>query len=346
MTHRLIEHLFFFGLLGVSAYLMWEIIAPFAGMLVLSAILVVLSYPAYIWIQHHISPRKSRAIAALLSIALVVCVVLLPLTFVGYLLFSEALSFYNSISEGSALSFTGAVNDIEAFIQQFVPAFDISISQYANQVASWFSSHVQGIFASTLSTVFLLFLSFIALYYFFVDGKEFTRSLIKLSPLPDADDEQILRRLAQAVRSVVVGILAVALAQGFVTAIGLAIFGFEQAVLLGSVAAIGALIPAIGTSIVFIPAVAYLVLTGSYLEGVGLALWGMLAVGLIDNLLGPYIMSRKVPLHPFLILLSVLGGIAFFGPIGFILGPVVLSFFTVLLELYNTHLTPSGDMDL
>lgn len=341
MKARLIEHLFFFGLLGIAGYLMWEIIKPFVGMLILSAILVTISYPAYLWIVEHVSFRKNRSIAAVISIFLLVSVVLIPISSIGYLLFSEAFTFYTSVSEGSALSFSRTVNDVEGFIQQYIPSFEISIRAYAEQVASWFSAHVQTIFTGTLTTFFLFFLSFIAMYYFFVDGKEFTRSLVKISPLPDADDENILRRIAQSVRSVVVGILSVALAQGFVTGIGLAIFGFEQAILLGSIAAIGALIPAVGTAIVFIPTVAFLAFSGMYLEAIGLALWGMLAVGLIDNLLGPYIMSRNVPIHPFLILISVLGGIAFFGPIGFILGPVVLSFFVVLLELYNTHIAES-----
>jgi predicted PurR-regulated permease PerM len=70
----------------------------------------------------------------------------------------------------------------------------------------------------------------------------------------------------------------------------------------------------------------------------GVALWGTLAVGIIDNLLGPYLMSRGATLHPFVILIAVLGGIALFGPIGFILGPVSVSLLVVLLELYSMHL--------
>ena len=69
-----------------------------------------------------------------------------------------------------------------------------------------------------------------------------------------------------------------------------------------------------------------------------LALWGTLAVGLVDNLLGPYLMSRGSSLHPFLILLSVLGGVGMFGPIGFVVGPVIVSLFIVLLELYSKHI--------
>jgi predicted PurR-regulated permease PerM len=115
------------------------------------------------------------------------------------------------------------------------------------------------------------------------------------------------------------------------------LFGFDRAVLWGSIAAFGALIPGVGTSIVFIPTVIYLILSGSYFLAGGMALWGMLAVGFIDNLLGPYLIGRKSNLHPFFILISVLGGISLLGPIGFILGPVSMSLFVVLMELYGLH---------
>ncbi len=78
---------------------------------------------------------------------------------------------------------------------------------------------------------------------------------------------------------------------------------------------------------------------GQYIHAAGLLVWGVLAVGLIDNLLGPYLMSRGNKMHPFLILLAVLGGLSVFGPIGFIVGPVLVSLFVVLLELYSLHIS-------
>ncbi|MCA9365553.1 AI-2E family transporter, partial [Candidatus Kaiserbacteria bacterium] len=92
------------------------------------------------------------------------------------------------------------------------------------------------------------------------------------------------------------------------------------------------------TSIVLVPAVIYSVFVGDWFTVIGLTAWGMLAVGLIDNLLGPYLMSRGTKQHPFVTLIAVLGGIALFGPIGFIVGPVIMSLFLVLLELYNQHI--------
>lgn len=338
MTNRLVEHLFFFGFLGVVAYLMWQIIQPFIGALALAAIIATICYPFYTRIVR-VMPKKNTSLAAVLSVFFVIVVLFAPLTILGYLLFIQAAAFYNSIDGGVSFSLEQSLLNIQNFIQNFAPNFSLDITGYAQQVAGWLTSNIGTIFAGTALTVFLFFITLIALFYLFRDGAHFTKQLVHLSPLPDSEDEHILRKLSTSVRSIVLGRLTVALIQGSLTSIGLLIFGFEQVVLWGSVAAIGALIPAVGTTIIFIPAVAILALAGSYGAAIGLALWGFIIVGLVDNLIGPYLMSRGTDLHPFLVLLSVLGGIALFGPIGFILGPVTLSLFMVLLELYSMHIS-------
>jgi predicted PurR-regulated permease PerM len=164
------------------------------------------------------------------------------------------------------------------------------------------------------------------------------KSLVRISPLPDKQDAKILDRLARSVRSVLAGSLAVGAIQGTLTAIGFTIFGVPQAILWGMVAAIAALIPAIGTALVFIPTVAFLVIAESYGSAAGVAAWGIVIVGLVDNFLGPYLVSRGATMHSFLVLVSALGGLSVFGPVGFILGPVVMSFFIALLEVYESHI--------
>jgi predicted PurR-regulated permease PerM len=337
VSSRLVEYVFFFGLLGGVAYIIWKLVAPFAGALALAAIIVTICHPLYRRILKR-TPKNNRSLAAFISVLLVVVIVVLPLCILGTFIFREALSVYTLVNSGTQFSFEQSFADIEVFMQTLVPGFNVDLAGYIQQFASFTTSHIGSIFASTASTIFLFFIVLISIFYFFRDGKEFTKYLIQISPLPDSEDEIILHRLAVSIRSVALGTVLVALIQGTLTAIGLSIFGFERAVLWGSIAAIGALIPGIGTTIVFVPAIIYSVVTGSYFIAGGVAVWGILAVGIIDNILGPYLMSRGNKLHPFLILIAVLGGIALFGPIGFILGPVLISLFAVLLELYSTHI--------
>ena len=106
-------------------------------------------------------------------------------------------------------------------------------------------------------------------------------------------------------------------------------------VLWGLVAALAALIPGIGTALILIPAIGYLFFTGSTGAAIGLLIWGVVAVGLIDNFLGPMLVNRGVKIHPFLILLSIFGGLSFFGPVGFVLGPLIIALVFALLEIYR-----------
>ena len=128
--------------------------------------------------------------------------------------------------------------------------------------------------------------------------------------------------------------MIIAVIQGASTSIGLAIFGVPNAIIWGMVAAVASLIPGLGTSLIILPAILYLFLNEQTMQAAGLIIWGMTAVGLIDNFLGPKIVGRGMKLHPLLVILAVLGGFAFFGPIGFILGPLTLGMFLALFDIY------------
>ncbi len=335
--NRIVEYVFFFGFMAIVTYILWEMLAPFVSALALSAIIVTICYPLYERILKY-APRQNKTFAALTTTLVVLLAVVFPLFFIASSLVNQALSLYNETSVGGA-GFVQSLSSAEEQIAKYVPGFELNLTEYIKQASAWLAGNVGAIFAGTASTVFLFFIALIGSFYLFRDGKEFTKKLVVISPLPDEEDERILERMAVAVRSVAMGTVLVALIQGALAALGLAVTGFENYMLLGTIAALGALIPGVGTSIVLVPSILYLFFTGSIVPGIVLTIWATLAVGLIDNLLGPYLMSRGNPLHPFVVLLSVLGGIAFFGPIGFIVGPVVVSLFVVLLELYTLHIS-------
>lgn len=336
-VNRLVEYGFFFALLGVVGYVVFQMLSPFLSALALAAIIVTICYPVYERILQY-TPKQNETVAALVSSLFVIVVVFLPLVFIFSTVINEAVTIYNQANAGRT-GFEASLATVQEQINLFLPDTTLDTNEIVRQSTSWLAGNLGAIFAGTASTVFLFFIALIGSFYLFRDGKDFTKQLVKISPLPDDQDERILARMGIAVRSVATGTVLVALIQGCLTAFGLWLFGFEQYVLWGTVAAIGALVPGVGTSIVFIPAILTLIFAGTYALAAGLAVWAMLAVGLIDNLLGPYLMSRTNPLHPFIVLLSVLGGISVFGPIGFVVGPVVVSLCKVLLELLAMHLS-------
>jgi predicted PurR-regulated permease PerM len=335
-TTHVVQNVFFFALLVGVGFLVWLLFSPFIAALALSAIIVTICYPVNDWIRSRVW-RQSPSLAAGLTTLLVVIVIILPVLWLTSILVGETVAVYQILgSEQEALVTT--LNEQSERLEQYFPGLDLNVTEYLRQSAEWLASKLGAIFVGTAATLFSFFIAMIGSFYFFRDGREFTKLLIRISPLPDDRDELILRRTATAVRSVATGSVLIAIIQGTLTAVGLTLVGFDRAVLLGVLAAFGALIPGVGTTIVIAPAVIYLAVTGSFAAAIFLALWGTLAVGLIDNLLGPYLMSRGSALHPFLILLSVLGGVGLFGPIGFVVGPVIVSLFIVLLELYSKHI--------
>ena len=337
MKAKVIENVFFFGLLGIAAYLVWLVLFPFISALALSIIIATVCFPLYDRMRG-IFPKGYDAIASLASTLVVFLVVVIPLALLGYFLFVEATSFYTSLKAGSSLVSNEPVQYVESLVQKLVPDFSLNFNTFAQNGAEWIVSSIGTFFASTATTLFLLFIAFIGLYYLFKDGRPLARELIHLSPLPDSADEKILDRLSQSVRSVVLGKLTVSLVQGVLVAVGFAVCGIPQSILWGCIAAVAALIPAIGTSLVILPAVVILYFSGSEFYALALLIWGVGVVGVVDNMLGPYLMKRGTELHPFLVLISALGGISYFGPLGFILGPVIMSFFTSLLEVYRTYI--------
>ena len=179
------------------------------------------------------------------------------------------------------------------------------------------------------------------LYYFLKEGVAIKNGLAKQSPIADKEAIAIFTQLSRTITGIVKGSLTIAAIQGILSGIGYFIFAIPNPSLWGVTTAIAALIPGLGTSLVLIPAIIYLLVIGSVGNAVGLMLWAIFMVGLIDNFLSPKLMSRGAQLHPLLILLSVLGGISFFGAVGVFMGPLTVSLLFALYTTYSGNTIPS-----
>lgn len=338
MSDRKPQLYFLLILLAGIFVLAFFIFRPFLYALILAAVFAVVFQPIHQKIVGFV--RGRQGLAALITILIVIIFIFTPLIFLGIQIFQEAQQLYLMLIEGNGkdiiLNFLDALLDS---FQNYLPAtqeFSINIDQYLKQGLSWLLQHLGSVFGSFAKMAVSSFLFLVALYYLLKDGQKLKAAIIALSPLSDADDEAISQKLGTAINAVMKGNLLIALVQGVLTAVGFAIFGVHNAVLWGSIAAIAALIPGIGTALVLTPAIVFLFLKGEMFSGVGLIAWGMGAVGLVDNFLGPKLVGRGMQLHPLIILLSVLGGIGFFGPIGFLLGPLTISLLFVLLNIYSS----------
>lgn len=343
MNNQKTTIIFLLILLAGIFVLAFFIFKPFLYTLALAMVFATVLQPVYQKIVGF--ARGRQGLAALTTILTVIIFIFTPLIFLGTQIFQEAQQLYSSLAEGGGKNaILNILNDLSDSLQNYFPAtqeFSVNIDQYLKQGLSWLLQHLGSVLGSFAKMAVSSFLFLVALYYLLKDGQKLKRAVIALSPLLDTDDEAIFQKLETAVDSVIKGSLLIAFMQGALTAVGFVIFGIPNAVLWGSVTVIAALIPGIGTALVLAPAILFLFLKGDAISGVGLTVWGVTAVGLIDNFLGPKLVGRGMQLHPMIILLSVLGGIGFFGPIGFLLGPLTISLLFALLDIYSS-LTRKG----
>ena len=319
--------------LGASCLVVYFIAKPFLGPLILAAVFAFLFQPIY---QKFLGIFKKReSLAAFATTVLAVILIIIPIAFLGIQIFKESSQLYQSlVGEGG---FEASIKDIiERLRAVFLVPVDLELdfNQYAKQGLEVLIRNIGTVFSSFAKILLNAFVFLTAFYFFLKDGNKLKNYFVALSPLSDADDELIVSRLMSGVSATIKGNLTIGLIQGALTGIGFAIFGVPNAVLWGGVAVVAAFLPGIGTALVIVPAIIFLFLAGNTFGGIGLLVWGVTAVGLVDNFLGPRLVGRGMQLHPLVVFIAVLGGIVFFGPLGFLLGPLAVSVCLALIDIY------------
>jgi predicted PurR-regulated permease PerM len=346
------QHIMFVGLLLFAFVMAALVFLPYMTALVIAIVLSVIFRPLHRFVSKLVSKGdQGSSFAAIVTLLIIAAIVLTPLTFLGVRLYNESGNLYLSLTDEAErakiiTSLNNALYTISHNFFDVTPTFNFdsfNVAEYIQSAFDWLFSNLDKVFSSAAKIALNIFIILIALFYMLRDGGALRKQLIAFSPLKDSHEDQILNKLKQAIHSVVTGSIIVSMLQGLLSGLGFWIFGVPNPVLWGTVAMIAAFIPGVGTSLVLVPAVLYLFFNAPPVwHAVGLLIWGILAVGLIDNFLSGILMNRTVKIHPFLILVSVLGGLSFFGPVGFILGPLILAFLFALIEIYKaSHLSVS-----
>ena len=332
MQPKIIERYFFFGLLFSTFVFTFFIFRPFWIVLVLGASFSIMLYPVYEWLKKKHFPNWLASFTTLLFFIIVLCV---PLFIIGAIVFNQSQNLYHVVvNSGNTFPI---IDSIGNKINQFLPTgISFDINEKISSFISFLTNNLANIFSATLSALFSFVILLLAIFYFLKDGTGWKKAIIGLSPLTDSDDEKIIDKLLKTINGVMKGTLFIAIVQGVLMAIGLTLFGVQNAAIWGVVAAITSLIPSVGTAMVSVPAVIFLFATGHIISALGLAIWSSILVGTIDNFLTPYIIGNKVNIPPFLVLFSVLGGISLLGPVGVLMGPLTVSLLYTLIEIYQS----------
>lgn len=332
----------------IIAYLAFLTVKPFLSAVLAGAIIAYTFYPFYKLVNRFI---KRENLSAFLVSIFIILLITIPLVFLVDNMASESRFFYLRAKQRLA---TGEIFDFECGQGKFCFVLDKvkdmitsqSFRAYAEDAISRFSNFVleqASEFVFALPGVFLqMFVAFFVSFYLFKDGTKLMTRLKKILPLKPQFQKEIFRKIDQITYAVIYGSIIIALIQGSLGAIGFFIFGISSPILWGILMSIFALIPFLGTAVIWGPAALFLIIdglasgeTGILIKGIGLLIYGIVVVSSIDNLLKPRLIGKKASVHPVLVLVGVLGGMAFLGFVGFIIGPLILALFEAFLEIYE-----------
>jgi len=330
-----IQNVFFFSMLLLGLIFFLYLLYPFLGALALAITLAIIFKPLYHDILRSV---KKPAVASIITVILVTIIVAIPVGFLATNVFGEIQQLYYSYLTPSAGATMPSFGNLPGLLQgmqtKYLPWLVINFDSLRTQLVGWLFGGLSNLFGSFFKLIFDFFIIIMGMFYLFKDGHILRKKLAELSPLKDTDDRLIMSKIEGTINSVIRGSVLIGALQGLLVGIGFALFSVPQPILWGTVASVAALVPSIGTALITIPAVIFLLATGQYLLAIGLVIWSLALVHSIDGILGPILMGRGMKVHPFFIFLAVIGGLGFFGPIGFIIGPIVLSLSFTLLEIY------------
>jgi len=328
-----LEWYFFLTIFIVTGLVVGNMFLPFLGALTVALVLAVLGVPVY----HALLPWiHSRSLAAFAVTMLIFAAVVLPASILGSLLVQEVRGLASYVLALDAGQVLPMVKVWEAHLVDLVPGLQtVDYTTVLKDAAQVVARGVGGALSNTAHILFSIFVALFALFYFIRDGERFVEEAVTLSPLSDVEDRQIAKKIGEVSRSLIRGTLLVAVIQGVLTGVGLWIAGVPNPVLWGSVAAIGALIPNVGTGLVNVPAMLYVFFTGSWLQFGFLVVWAVVVVGFSDNLMRPFFIGQGTNIHPLFVLLSVLGGVVVFGMVGLLLGPLLFGLLVALADIYK-----------
>ncbi|MFP4022220.1 MAG: AI-2E family transporter [Candidatus Paceibacterota bacterium] len=339
----------FFTLLSLAVLVLaFFVIKPYLTALFLAVIFVTAFIPVHRFIRRAVGGFQN--LAALLSTALVLLIILVPVAVFGFLVFQEAQEMYQkSMEEGFMFgSLEEVIITMEENISEMVPGLDLDIRHYAEiegviqQGVGFVVNYYDKVLAGFIHLGIGTFLTVLGTFYLFRDGGKVLKKIRKLSPFKREYTNMIIDKIAETVNAVVRGRLLVGVIMGFLVGVGFALFNLPSPLLWGCVTAIASMLPVLGPMLIIIPTSLVLFFSGIIWSAIGILAWGTISVILIDEYLSSVLIDQRMQIHPFLVLVSVIGGISFFGPIGFVVGPVVLALLFAILDIYPLITKPEA----
>ena len=338
---RIVSLVALVAVLLVIGGLFFRVMIGFLLPLFLAVVLVVMFGPVHRWILARCGGHDR--IAAGLTTLAIILLILVPVSLVVVLAASEGVRLYRSLEldklELRALTEYVAGAAERVGIALSADDIETTVNQWMRE---WLAPLVLGTGKHVGSTLVSLGIMIVAVYYFLADGPGMIRTIMRLSPLDDRYEQQLIDQFTSLSRAIVLATVLSAVVQGLLASVGYWLAGFDSIFLLMLLTMLFAMIPFVGPAAVWLPAALWLLATGRTVAGVLLIIYGAGVVSMVDNLIRPMILQGRSNLHPLLALLSVLGGVQVLGPIGIFIGPMVVAFLQTLLKMFHAEMEAMG----
>lgn len=342
-----LEQYAFLITLSVVTVVFGLLLLPFWAPLLWACIIAVLFHPMQVWLERRWGARPN--LIALTTLLACVVLVVIPVLLLLASFLNQALAIYEQIEGGQLKpaqyfeqvrqAFPGLQGLLERFdidmdtLRENAASAAVTASQFLARNALAFG---QGAFGFVLQLALMLYVA----YFLLRDGRVLVDKLIHALPLGDERERLLFQKFAEVARATVKGNLLVALVQGMLGGLIFWILGLPAPLLWGVVMTALSLIPAVGAGLVWLPAAIYLYATGEWVSATVLIAYGVLIIGLADNVLRPILVGRDTKLPDWMVLLSTLGGIAMVGINGFVVGPLIAVLFLAFWQIFSREFNP------
>jgi predicted PurR-regulated permease PerM len=334
---------------ALLAWLLYRIVQPFLAPLAWAVVIAYLAHPVQRWLTRRFRGRTGLA-AGVLTAGLFVTL-LGPMTLVGAAFASQAGALVTAMRSLVTRLQIGSIEDLVSLpaAQSGLQWLEAHVGISVEQLRGWTVAGLEQLLAplatlgsraffGAFGTAVSFGLTMFLLFFFLRDGRPILQAVLGLIPVDGHRKHHLMHHLGEVTRGVVFGTIVTALLQGVTVALAFVIVGLPSPIVFGVLAAVLSVLPVGGTAFVWGPGAAWLYLTGHPGAGTFLLLWGLLIVGLLDNLLRPLLISGRSEVPTLAVFVGVLGGLAAFGMVGMFIGPVVLSLLVVFVRFADEQL--------
>lgn len=319
------------------------VLLPFYGAIFWGAILAIIFSPMQR--RFLVITRGRPNLAALSSLLLIILIVILPMIFISGALVQEGAAVYKRISSGEfnlGEYFEQIINALPPSVHDLMMRFGVGdifslrekLSAGALQGSKFLATQAVSVGQNTAQFLIGMGVMLYVLFFLLRDGANLARQSRNLIPLSEDHKQSLFRKFATVIRATVKGNIVVAITQGTLGGLMFWFLGIQGSLLWGVMMAFLSLLPAVGAALIWMPVAVYFLVTGAIWQGVVLTLFGVLVIGLVDNVLRPLLVGKDTKIPDYVILISTLGGLSVFGINGFVIGPLIAALFIACWDLF------------